>query len=127
QNTETKPLQIVPALFIGAAIGFLSGLIGIGGGIIFSPILLLLKWSTMKQTAAISALFIFVNSFSGLMGQLTKGIHFSTDMLMYVVVAFAGGLLGAYIGSLKLKAVTLKNVLAAVLLVAAYKLLFTNA
>ena len=76
----------------------------------------------MKQTAAISALFIFVNSLSGLMGQLTKGIHFSTDMLTYVVVAFAGGLLGAYVGSLKLKAVALKNVLAAVLLVAAYKL-----
>jgi uncharacterized membrane protein YfcA len=81
----------------------------------------------MKQTAAISALFIFVNSLSGLMGQLTKGINFSADMLMYVVVAFAGGLLGAYVGSLKLKAVALKNVLAAVLLVAAYKLLFTNA
>ena len=127
QNVETKPLQIIPALLIGAAIGFLSGLIGIGGGIILSPILLLLRWSTMKQTAAISALFIFVNSLSGLMGQLTKGINFSADMLMYVVVAFAGGLLGAYVGSLKLKTVMLKNILAAVLLVAAYKLIFTNA
>jgi len=46
---------------------------------------------------------------------------------MYVVVAFAGGLLGAYVGSLKLKTVMLKNILAAVLLVAAYKLIFTNA
>ena len=127
QSAETKDPQIVLALVIGAAIGFLSGLIGIGGGIILSPILLLLGWSNMKQTAAISALFIFVNSLSGLMGQLTKGINFSGDMLMYVVVAFAGGLLGAYVGSLKLKAVALKNVLAAVLLVAAYKLLFTNA
>jgi len=127
RNAETKDPQIVLALGIGAVIGFLSGLIGIGGGIILSPILLLLGWSNMKQTAAISALFIFVNSLSGLMGQLTKGINFSADMLMYVVVAFAGGLLGAYVGSLKLKAVALKNVLAAVLLVAAYKLLFTNA
>ena len=127
KNVETKPLQIIPALLIGAAIGLLSGLIGIGGGIILSPILLLMRWSTMKQTAAISALFIFVNSLSGLMGQLTKGINFSADMLMYVVVAFAGGLLGAYVGSLKLKTVMLKNILAAVLLVAAYKLIFTNA
>jgi len=127
KNTETKDAQIIPALLIGAVIGFLSGLIGIGGGIILSPILLLLGWSNMKQTAAISALFIFVNSLAGLMGQLTKGINFSGDMLMYVVVAFAGGMLGAYVGSLKLKAVALKNVLAAVLLVAAYKLLFTNA
>ena len=127
QNTEIKESQVFPALLIGAAIGFLSGLIGIGGGIILSPILLLLKWSNMKQTAAISALFIFVNSLSGLMGQMYKGIDFSSDMLMYVVVAFAGGLLGAYVGSLKLKAAALKNVLAVVLLVAAYKLLFTNA
>jgi uncharacterized membrane protein YfcA len=127
QAGETKKPQIIPALLIGAAIGFLSGLIGIGGGIILSPILLLLRWSTMKQTAAISALFIFVNSLSGLMGQLLKGINFSADMFMYVVVAFAGGLLGAYAGSLKIKAAALKNVLALVLLVAAYKLLFTNA
>ena len=61
------------------------------------------------------------------MGQLYKGIDFSSDMLLYVVVAFAGGLLGAYVGSLKLKVGALKNVLAVVLLVAAYKLLFTNA
>lgn len=127
RSGDIRELQIFPALFIGAAIGFLSGLIGIGGGIILSPILLLLNWSTMKQTAAISALFIFVNSLSGLMGQLYKGINFSSDMLMYVVVAFMGGLVGAYVGSLKLKAVALKNVLAVVLLVAAYKLLFTNA
>jgi uncharacterized protein len=127
QHTETKHPQLLLALVIGAVIGFLSGLIGIGGGIVLSPILLLMGWSNMKQTAAISALFIFVNSLAGLMGQLTKGINFSGNMLMYVIVAFAGGLLGAYVGSLKLRAVALKNVLAAVLLVAAYKLLFTNA
>lgn len=127
KSSDIRDLQIIPSLLIGGIIGFISGLIGIGGGIILSPILLLLKWSTMKQTAAISALFIFVNSLSGLLGQLYKGINFSSDMLMYVVVAFAGGLLGAYVGSLKLKAVALKNVLAVVLLVAAYKLLFTNA
>jgi len=74
---ELKKPNIVLSLIIGAAIGFLSGLIGIGGGIILSPILLLLKWTDQKQTAAISASFIFVNSLSGLLGQLTKGIHFS--------------------------------------------------
>lgn len=124
---EMKAPQLVPALVIGGVIGFLSGLIGIGGGIILSPVLLLLRWSDMKQTAAISAIFIFVNSLSGLMGQLITGIEFTTGMFGYVVVAFAGGLVGAYIGSLKLRAVALKNVLAVVLLVAAWKLLFTNA
>ncbi len=115
------------SLVIGAAIGFLSGLIGIGGGIILSPVLILLKWADMKQAAAISALFIFVNSLSGLAGQFTKGIQFSPDMYSYVAIAFAGGLLGAYFGSLKFKQTILKYVLALVLIMAAYKLLFTTA
>lgn len=125
--TDFRKSNIPLSLVIGAAIGFLSGLIGIGGGIILSPILLLLRWTDQKQTAAISALFIFVNSLSGLAGQLTKGIEFSADMYTYVAVAFAGGLCGAYLGALKFKQTILKNVLALVLLVAAYKLLFTSA
>ncbi|WP_262915341.1 TSUP family transporter [Niabella ginsengisoli] len=112
------------AVFLGAFIGFLSGLIGIGGGIILSPILLLLRWANMKESAAISALFIFVNSMSGLAGQLTKGVQFTADMYWYVIVAFAGGLLGAYYGSIKFKQDVLKYVLSTVLLLAVYKLLF---
>jgi uncharacterized membrane protein YfcA len=127
QVDELKKENPVLSLFIGAGIGFLSGLIGIGGGIILSPVLLLLKWADMKQTAAISALFIFVNSLSGLAGQLTKGIQFSADMYMYVTIAFIGGISGAYFGSLKFKQSILKYVLAAVLMLAAYKLLFTYA
>src|SRR6266508_1299814 len=76
---KLKRSNIFLSLPIGGGIGFLSGLIGIGGGIILSPVLLLLKWTEMKQTAAISALFIFVNSLSGLAGQLTRGINFSPD------------------------------------------------
>jgi len=124
---EIKKSNLVLSLVIGAAIGFFSGLIGIGGGIILSPALLLLKWTDMKQTAAISALFIFVNSFSGLVGQLTKGIHFSPDMYAYVAVAFIGGIFGAYYGSLRFGHTVLKYMLAAVLMAATYKLLFTGA
>jgi uncharacterized membrane protein YfcA len=130
QNIKVKELKksnLYLSLLIGAAIGFLSGLIGIGGGIILSPVLLLLKWTDMKQTAAISALFIFVNSLSGLAGQLTRGINFSPDMYAYVVVAFVGGVCGAYYGSLKFQQNILKYMLAIVLMVAAYKLLFTQA
>jgi uncharacterized membrane protein YfcA len=127
QAHELKKANTPLSLVIGAAIGFLSGLIGIGGGIILSPILLLLKWTDMKQTAAISALFIFVNSLSGLAGQLTKGIQFSADMYAYVAVAFVGGIFGAYFGSLKFKQTILKYLLALVLIMAAYKLLFTSA
>jgi uncharacterized protein len=123
---EIKKSNLILSVLIGAVIGFLSGLIGIGGGIILSPVLLLLKWTDQKQTAAISALFIFVNSLSGLGGQLTKGIHFSSDMYAYVAIAFVAGLCGAYFGSLKFKQTILKNTLAMVLLLAAYKLLFTH-
>ena len=124
---EIKKTNVILSLLIGAGIGLLSGLIGIGGGIILSPILLLLKWADMKQTAAISALFIFVNSLSGLAGQLQKGISFSTDMYAYVAVAFVGGICGAYFGSLKFKQNILQYLLAIVLIIASYKLLFTSA
>ncbi len=124
---DQKQHSLLLAIGIGAVIGFLSGLIGIGGGIILSPVLLLLRWADMKQTAAISALFIFVNSLSGLAGQFTKGIHFTADMYLYVMIAFAGGLAGAYIGAARLKQGMLKYMLATVLLIAAVKLLVTQA
>ena len=124
---EIKKSNIPLSVAIGAVIGFLSGLIGIGGGIILSPVILLLKWADMKQTAAISALFIFLNSLSGLAGQLSKGTHFSPDMFAYVGVAFVGGICGAYFGSLRFNQNILKYLLAIVLMLAAYKLLFTHA
>lgn len=124
-DEELKKSNLLVSVLIGALIGFLSGLIGIGGGIILSPILLLLKWTNQKQTAAISALFIFVNSLSGLAGQLTKGINLNPGMLTYVAVAFAGGLCGAYLGALKFNQNVLKNTLAFVLMMAGWKLIFT--
>ncbi|HMC87325.1 MAG TPA: sulfite exporter TauE/SafE family protein, partial [Chitinophagaceae bacterium] len=125
-DSELKKSNIPLSLLIGAAIGFLSGAIGIGGGIILSPVLLLLKWTNQKQTAAISALFIFVNSIAGLIAQLNKGVKFSTDMVTYVAIAFIAGIFGAYFGSLKFKQTILKNVLGIVLLLAAYKLIFSK-
>jgi len=120
---EMRAPKPVVAVLIGGSIGYLSGLIGIGGGIILSPVLLLLKWTDQKQTAAISALFIFVNSVAGLGGQMTKGIHFSPDMLTLVAIALAGGLAGAYLGSFRYGQTALKHVLATVLLMASCKLL----
>ncbi|WP_316758287.1 sulfite exporter TauE/SafE family protein [Pedobacter aquatilis] len=124
---DFKPTNIPLSLFVGGVIGLLSGMIGIGGGIILSPVLLMLKWTDQKQTAAISAAFIFVNSVAGLGGQLVKGFEFNSHMLAYVGVAFIGGICGAYFGALKFPQTVLKNVLAGVLALAAYKLLFTHA
>jgi len=127
EDKDLKPSNLTIAVATGAVVGLLSGMIGIGGGIILSPILLLLQWTNQKQTAAISAAFIFVNSVAGLGGMLTQGISFTGNMVMYIVVAFIGGLLGAYFGSKKFNQNVLKYVLATVLLLASYKLLFTTA
>ncbi len=125
-DSELRKYNIFIALVIGGIIGFLSGMIGIGGGIILSPLLLLLRWTNQKQTATISALFIFVNSAAGLLGQFTHGVVFSANMLLFVVVAFLGGLLGAYLGAVKFNQTVLKYMLATVLLIASYKLLFSG-
>jgi uncharacterized membrane protein YfcA len=130
KNTEDADLKshhTLIAVVVGGVVGLLSGMIGIGGGIILSPVLLLLHWTNQKQTAAISAAFIFVNSIAGLGGMMTKGITFTADMILYIIVAFTGGLLGAYFGSKKFNQNFLKYVLASVLLLASYKLLFTKA
>lgn len=127
EDNELKSHKVSIAIFIGGIVGLLSGMIGIGGGIILSPILLLLHWTNQKQTAAISAAFIFVNSVAGLGGMLTQGISFTKDMVLYVIVAFIGGFLGAYLGAKKFNHNVLKYVLATVLLLASYKLIFTSA
>jgi uncharacterized membrane protein YfcA len=112
-------------LLSGGFIGLLSGMIGIGGGIILSPLLLLMRWATLKETAAVSALFIFVNSLSGLVGQIQKGGFQLTENLQYAVVAtILGGLLGSYFGSQKFNIPTLRYLLAIGLTIAGFKLIF---
>ena len=118
-------IPVPVALCIGAAIGFLSGLLGIGGGIILSPILLLFGWASMKQTAAVSALFILVNSVSGLLGFVTKGIALPASSSILVLVAFVGGLFGAFYGSKKFNSSQLRYVLAFVIGIAILKLYTT--
>lgn len=120
---ETAQPNTIWLLLIGGLIGLLSGMLGIGGGVILSPVLLLLRWTDQKQAAAISALFIFVNSLAGLLGQQAKGINFSPQMVGYVAVAFCGGLLGAYFGAIRFQQRTIQYLLALVLAVASFKLL----
>lgn len=124
-NASIRQQSLLLSLIIGAVIGIFSGMIGIGGGIILSPVILLLGWADMKKTAAVSAIFILVNSISGITGMLTKGVSFNQEMLSMVVVAFAGGITGAYLGAQKADNSLLKRVLALVLLIASVKLLLT--
>ncbi len=123
ESDTIKEINIIWALIIGAIIGLLSGMIGIGGGILLSPILLLMHWGNMKQTAAVSGLFIFVNSISALAGLISKGATIDAHIYNWVLIAACGGIAGAYIGRSQLSNKVLKAILAFVLLIASIKLL----
>ncbi len=124
ENTKIKDIKIWQGLIIGGLIGFFSGLIGIGGGIILTPIILLFHWGKMKEAAAVSALFIWVNSASGLIGQLSSGVHLSMQSFVLVAIALIGGFFGAYYGSKKINNKRLRYILAFVLIIASVKLFF---
>ena len=125
EKLQLQAVNFPLALLIGALIGFLSGLIGIGGGIILSPVLLLFGWATMKQTAAVSALFILVNSVAGLLGFISKGESLPISSFLVIGIVAVGGILGGYYGSKKFNTATLRNILALVLAIAIFKLYTT--
>ena len=112
------------ALLIGAVLGLISGMIGIGSGVLLSPLLLVFGWSTAKESAAVSAAFIFVNSAAGLfsMGFSTGLGVFGLEHFLWIAAALVGGASGAYIGAHRFTQLGLRQVLAVVLLFASVKL-----
>ncbi|MGB1475473.1 MAG: sulfite exporter TauE/SafE family protein [Candidatus Poseidoniaceae archaeon] len=118
---KNPPVSI--AIIVGFVIGFLSGIIGVGGGIFLSPIILLFGWSDPKTTAGIAAVFIWVNSFSGLVGSALSGqlvIDVST-LIPFSVAVLIGGYIGSKYGSEKLSQNSIRNMLVAVMLIAAIR------
>ncbi len=125
-NFKLNAASLAIGVFIGGAIGFFSGLIGIGGGIILSPVILLLGWGSVKEAAAVSALFIWVNSAAGLGGQLYTGVALDSEVWLYAAIAVIGGFFGSYFGSQRWKVNVLRYVLAFVLVLASAKLIWTG-
>jgi uncharacterized membrane protein YfcA len=124
KDVEPAPPNIWIALVCGAAMGLLSGLVGVGGGIFLTPLLLLMNWSETKTAAGVSALFILVNSAAGLLGNYKQVSVLPSDVIFWIGAAIVGGIIGSLLGSRKFESLMLRRVLAAVLLFAAVKLIF---
>jgi len=122
-EAETKKPPIWIAILIGAAIGLLSGLVGVGGGIFLTPVLLLMSWSETKTAAGVSALFILVNSISGLLGNFSQILSLPPSVWFWIAAAIAGGVIGSTLGAKRFDSLTLRRVLACVLLFAGVKLM----
>jgi uncharacterized membrane protein YfcA len=110
------------SLGVGAGIGLLSGIVGVGGGIFLSPLMIILKWADAKRASAVAALFIVVNSISGLLGRFAKGNLIIGEFLPLIAVAFLGGLLGSYFGAYRFSGLVLRRLLSVVLIIASIKL-----
>ena len=114
------------AISLGAGLGLLAGLTGTGGGIFLTPLLLLMRWARTKTAAAVSALFILVNSAAGLLGNLASTRQFPSFALVLAAAAVVGGAAGSYWGSRHLQPTAIKRCLAVVLLIAGTKLLLMH-
>ncbi len=121
-DVTIKPVAKPILLGLGAALGFLAGLTGVGGGIFLSPILIYFSWEKTKVISGVAAAFILANSISGLLGLFTKSPVLPAGLGYWALAAVAGGWLGAEYGSKRFANPTIKKLLALVLLFAGSKM-----
>ena len=124
-ESEPRAPKIWICLIIGAILGFVSGLVGVGGGIFLTPLLLLFNWTETKKAAGISALFILVNSIAGLLGNRAQVLELPSTVWIWIAAAIVGGVIGSTLGSFRFNSLTLRRVLAFGLIIAGAKLIFT--
>ncbi len=124
ENDKTHDPPFALALGIGLVLGLVSGIIGIGGGILLSPILILARYARIKEASAASALFIFLNSGSGLAGLMSTNISFEPHIIYWISGVMAAGFVGSAVGSRAFSEINLKRVLSLVLIAASIKLFF---
>jgi len=122
-NYDTRRIPFLTAFIWGILIGMISGMIGIGGGILLSPLLILMRWASIRESACFAAAFILVNSISGITGLFLGGIHLSSQIYFCILIAFTGGLLGSSLGSRYFPLSIIKYALMMVLLFAGFKLM----
>ena len=125
ESGRTEPrVPSVPAVGIGAGIGFLSGLTGTGGGIFLSPVVLLTGWAETRAASGMAAVFILGNSIAGLSGNLARLASLPSTLPIFAVAVVAGAVIGSAIGVRRGRPLILRQALSAVLVIAGLKLLF---
>jgi uncharacterized membrane protein YfcA len=129
-RSSLRPLQATAhlpplwaAIVSGLAIGFLSGLTGVGGGIFLSPLILYLAWADTRSTSGVAAPFILVNSIAGLLGHLSSVSQLPPNIPVWGAAAVVGGWIGATYGSKHAPPPMLRQLLSLVLIVAGVKLI----
>jgi len=110
-------------LVVGAILGLLSGVVGIGGGIFLSPFLVLTRQASIKEASAQASFFIVLNSISGLLGHVGQGAFPLETLLLLVPVVWIGGQIGSRLGAFRLPQLGLQRVLASLILLVALRIL----
>lgn len=116
-----RPVGWGLALMAGAALGFLAGMTGIGGGVYLTPLLIFLRWTPAKVAGGISALFIVVNSIAGLIGLGKEALVFDPVLALAPALGVAAAFLGAHFSVFRWNSEVFRRVLAVVLFIAAGK------
>jgi len=122
-SIATRKMWIV-GLPLGAALGLLSGLVGIGGGIFLAPVLILSGWADARATAATATVFILVNSLAGLGGQLAKGVYLDASIIPLGIAVFLGGQIGSRLGSSRLSGSSVRRLTGALILFVSFRILW---
>lgn len=124
RNGEKKTDSLIVNVGLGAGIGFLSGLVSIGGGIFLAPVLHLMNWDEAKKISALASFFILVNSISGLLGQSAQSASIDYKFILPLVVAvLLGGQIGSRLGAHKFNPPYIKRITAILILVAGANIL----
>lgn len=121
-----KPYNRWVLIMIGLVLGFISGMLGVGGGILLSPLLLFLAWAPAKTISGISAAFILVNSISGLLAIHIDISHINAWQFTWMGIVPVFGFLGAQLGVKRINYIWIKRLLGLVLILASLKLILPN-
>ncbi len=112
--------KTIISLLAGSALGLVAGIVGIGGGIYLVPLILILGLGTEKEAAACGAIFIWLNSLSGLIARFQYNSIDLSNYIPLIIAVLVGGALGSFLGSTKYSPQTMQKTLGAVVIVALF-------